>query len=1228
MDSVYIDTVPALKKLVGATNPATGEPTVNINLVYIFEVYSQNNFSMSGFNITGDTTTPGDNYGVLEMWGNTGTLTLSDLVVRNLAANGVGIDIYNNLGPVVLQNVEASNNSGGGAYIDNNQITAYPVTIKNSSFQSNGGTVWTNGLYIYSNGAVLLDGVTVRYNGDNDGSLAAAFIESSKALTVKNSVFSNNWSSGLVNYWTDAPFASTNGPVLLDNVFANDNWYFYDIENEFGGAGIALVTNGLFTANNVTANGNKYQGMIADTCWSQETFTGSGEWVCTTTATGNVVITNSQFNHNNSNSSGLLVDAKGAITLTNVNAAWNQGIDRDPLSPTYGLDSYVTAGARLNNYSFTTAYPVTVNTSTFEWNIDDGLEINSKGLVTINKVSAYENSVVYDAFGNRTASLDGYGIDIDNTDGVAGVTFKGLTRYDNTIYNNAYGLRVVSNGAILINYLNSNNNTYVNADLVNQDGTGNVTVNNSTFYSSRADDGLVIASKGVVSMNTVSARWNSGNGLRIDNSTSSTPKGVTITNGFFTGNSGSGLDILSKGVITLKNVEANDNGEYGAHLVNNTAATPQGVIITGGDFNGNQGFNGLLVESRGAVTLTNVSVSDNSLNNEWIYYGDYVYEVASNNYSDSWWFDGLTGEVINFGLLYQNGQAWTDLVIELYYENGNLVYETASGDPVNSEYFGNVDYDSAITGFVLEDDGLYRIQVSNWNWDASGSYYAEFWEGAGPWAGDWTPIISNANGAGIQTEGAVTITNANSWDYGFNYNNGYGLDILTKGLVKLTNVNASYNTGFGADILNQVDGATAGATLIGSTFDGNDLYGLEVASNGAVLLTKTIANENLDYGAIIDNTPLAGTAKPAVTIINDATKVDWWHEGFSGNGDSGLQISSKGVISLTNVNASDNGSTGAAVQNISGTADVKLTNSKFDNNDGDGVSVYTRGNIIYSKGSANNNHNGNGAWIETYPLIGIKNVTITNVEFKDNYGSGLHVVNNGNITLTNVQANWNYGEDLFMVYAKGADLNNEAGLGNITIKNGEFSGNKDTGLLIATHGNVTLTTVHADNNGSMGAWIGSDFEPGHVAKVVAISGMSTFYDNGNSGMAVYATGAITLTNVDSGGNGGYGAYLNNTYGTLPANVSVLGTLSYWTNWFGDNDQRGLFIETKGAVVVNKVDASNNASDGVVIDNSTATLPANVTINTGWYNDNAGIGPGLAHQGHGADQQSDSELQHR
>ena len=165
VDSIVIDTVPGLKKLMGATNPTTGEPTVTINLVDYFEIYNQSGFSISGFNITGNAPLY---YGTLEIGGNTGTLTLTDLVVRNLNADGSAIDIYDQSGAVILQNVDASDNPGGGVFIDSYSPSITPVTIKNSSIQNNGGNSWVNGLYINTRGAVLLEGVTVSGNGDTN----------------------------------------------------------------------------------------------------------------------------------------------------------------------------------------------------------------------------------------------------------------------------------------------------------------------------------------------------------------------------------------------------------------------------------------------------------------------------------------------------------------------------------------------------------------------------------------------------------------------------------------------------------------------------------------------------------------------------------------------------------------------------------------------------------------------------------------------------------------------------------------------------------------------------------------------------------------------------------------------------------------------------------------------------------------------------------------------------
>ena len=469
---------------------------------------------------------------------------------------------------------------------------------------------------------------------------------------------------------------------------------------------------------------------------------------------------------------------------------------------------------------------------------------------------------------------------------------------------------------------------------------------------------------------------------------------------------------------------------------------PKAVTISNSGFNENTS-DGLTIETRGLVNLNGVEASYNSIREAGMNPGDRVHEYVSSQVDDTWWIYANQDDVISITL--EHGDEWWDPYLELWGFNGS------DWELLTDDDDGGDDNNSQIIDFTMPYSGSYYILAHSYDYFSRGNYTLKYWKGTEP--GLWNDVyFYDANGLTVHnSSGAgVTITNGS-----FNNNSGYGMNIETYGTLMLTNVNASDNTYYGANMNNRDKGATAGVTLIGSRFDGNGDTGLNIRSNGAVMLTKTVANDNGSYGAYIDNTDVVAR-KMAVTITNDAAKIDWWHEGFSGNGLNGLQIVSYGVISLTNVNASDNRSSGAVLQNVASSTDVKLTNSKFDYNNGYGVSVYTRGNIIYSKGTANNNLGFNGAWFETYPLTGTKNVTISNVELNDNYGSGLHVVNIGNITLNNVQASWNYGENGFEDYAKGADLNNCGGqpcdtvavTGNITILNGNFNGNNDTGLLI------------------------------------------------------------------------------------------------------------------------------------------------------------------------------------
>ena len=139
----------------------------------------------------------------------------------------------------------------------------------------------------------------------------------------------------------------------MDNVNANDNK-----------AGIWISSKGNLTANNVHTLLNDKNGAVFDTCWDSTYPYDDGlfDQTCTNPGVGNITITNSEFNNNSSSYAGLSVWAKGVITLTNVDANNNRGMD-DLLNPTY-----TTAGARLQNYGSTGVFPVAVNSSSFNSN--------------------------------------------------------------------------------------------------------------------------------------------------------------------------------------------------------------------------------------------------------------------------------------------------------------------------------------------------------------------------------------------------------------------------------------------------------------------------------------------------------------------------------------------------------------------------------------------------------------------------------------------------------------------------------------------------------------------------------------------------------------------------------------------------------------------------------------------------------------------------------------------
>ncbi len=210
--------------------------------------------------------------------------------------------------------------------------------------------------------------------------------------------------------------------------------------------------------------------------------------------------------------------------------------------------------------------------------------------------------------GNSSPSNILHGGVVDIRGGAGTLLLQDLVTYDAN--SNTDAIWINHNGTVTLKNVDSSGNPGAGAFITNLAGTAGITVTNSSF-DENFYSGLEINSNGAVVLSGVSASRNTGSygGLLVDHAGS-----VTITNGVFNGNSaGTGVDIqeltgnitlqnvyadenlagmilTTKGNITLKDVGANFNHEYGADLdtCNGTPCSWTGtgkVTITGGTFN-------------------------------------------------------------------------------------------------------------------------------------------------------------------------------------------------------------------------------------------------------------------------------------------------------------------------------------------------------------------------------------------------------------------------------------------------------------------------------------------------------------------------------------------------------------------------------------------------------------------------------------------------------------------
>jgi hypothetical protein len=1160
-------------------------------------------FTLLGFNIS-----TGSAGSLVSLSNNTGTLNLSYLNIEN-TGTGAGLSMNTNNGAVNISHVRSRGNGGNGAEVGFVTPVQGTVTISDSSFDHNGGTY---GLTVVATGLVTLNGVSSSSNDVN-----GARIQSRGAL-IKNSVFNHNDVGGT----TGSGIIYTqngSGNLTLEEVQLNGNTQY----------GLSAGVWGNISLKNVRADSNGYSGVTLDTC-------DESGGICGNPSSGNVTVTHSYFENNSwrvSSYYGLdIYTAKGSITLTDVHGLTNGDADSRGV------------GAYLSNRHSPAKSPVTLTDCSFDGNRDRGMSIYSNGAITLKGVSASENS-----------SSD-YGAFIDNTYGSGGVVLQASSLSSNYFNQNDVddaSLWIESDGSVTVRQTWVEDND-LNTTIGMRIGTdGNVVVSGGGF-NRNGNTGMIVITQGTISVTLTDsgASQNAGRGLSLENTAASGRKSITVDGGDYSNNDSNGINILSNGVITLKNLTANKNDYYGAYLVNNTSPSNSGISVLttrsgwSNEFDEN-GELGLYIATKGAVSISKSQANNNDS------YGMRIENTGTGN---------VTLNQVTANQNCSNVVSSSGIRISA---RGNVtltgVTATANGDGAHANAGAGIDNS---LGGASNKPVVVRNSTFNGNF--------------GPGLGinslssvtlsSVTASYNYIGGCDITNSGGTALSPVTVTGSTFDSNQAVsGLKIDSRGTVKLTTVNASGNA-FGRGV--QIDNAKDTAHPVNVTFtcpgngcllQTNNEYGLDVNSYGSITISGVNAEGNNISGAYLRNATVLDNRPKNVTVSNATFGKNL--TGF------GIQVDSKGTISLTNVNAAGNALYGAQLNNTTSpnAAPVTLTgNSDWDlynGNEGYGLSIASKGQITLNRIEASNNvfH---GAVLNNSTSITPKSINVSNAEFNDNmtddatYDFGLYVFSNGAITLNQVTADGNGDADTTVV--AGIQTNNTINVATITLTNVSANSNNGTGLSVHSNANITARNLAASYNNGNGADIFTVDGVGNLTLGHTGSTINRFNNNTNAGARLNATGTMNVSYVEALDNGNeagvtgeYGLSVANNGALSPKNVTVshitasrnddenlrirssgsvtlsdvvanesyraagISIINTYSIGYAvkitraianDNAVRGIDVASEGQVTLNTMQANNNGGAGIYVDNWEGTGGISLTgnVNTASHNDEYGV----------------------
>ena len=952
------------------------------------------------------------------------------------------------------------------------------------------GVADINGVFPTINGSITVLGTSTGFTLSGfTVNNAVVFGNNTGNLLLQDLLVSNTNGIGLDVY-------NHTGNVSLLRVSAKDNKYKgVEINNENSGSvsikdsqvtgcgagntsfGMKVSTNGPVTIDGLVASGNTLQGL-----WVQ--------------GFSRLSIKNAVFSNNTDDGAYLLSTRPAPVTLENIYASKNNraGVNLRTdggsviiknIQANYNNNPSGYAGLQISNNLGTVMAPVSIFSSRFNNNNSDGLAVISKGNITLTNVSAMDN-------GAR-------GVTLQNFEGTGSVVIKSslIGDYYDFSRNGATGIDIQTAGAVTVSnvFANDTRNGYSGMSVLSNTAPSDkpVTISRAWFNDNGA--GLGVNARGTITIIDVSASGNTENyGISLTNTDGmgniilKSSTAAAIMN--FDDNKWNGIRIRTNGSVLVSNITANHNGLLGQNGIDinnddgNTANAPKPVTLAKADVNFNGAY-GLYVVSEGLVTLTDVSASDNG---------------ASGAQFDGAYLGTAGGVTVKTSSASRFAEFSRNPAVGLRISAKGTVTLANLGANDNGFISG-----FGTHGIMIENRAAAgNILVTN----VSASRNGIGADGSGLY------IYHEVPGLG----GNVTVRSSSpSVYYAFDGNGRYGLDINTQGAVAVSNIITNSGNGYsGIYIDNQRLQNNRPISVTRAILQGNLNTGLSIRANSAVTLENIEAINNSQQGVLVNACWYDGISS---CRANGAVTLKGTRNIFSTNTGTGLDITASGNVTLANFVAQNNTGAGIAVVNDIGastgnvqvTASATVLNLVKNNGSSGGMNVTSKGAISVARVLAE----GNGLYgiqLDNYASPARLALTVNNVYANRNAQDGLTLKTQGNLSLSNIQAVANDLNRADTNYFSGVTVNYGMPVKalNLTISGVNYLANNSLyGLNAYTNGLVTISGLTLDSNGNPVTGAGMYLESAGAGKAVLLTNV-TAMNNYLNGVHLISQGAVTV----------------------------------------------------------------------------------------------------------------------